>query len=98
MIDFHNHVIPNVDDGSKSIEMSINMLRKAYHDDIKCVVNTVHYDHPKMIDLNPNFDIISEKIKEIQKKLVKENISIEILSSAEVYFTRRIYHQEKKFI
>ena len=29
MIDFHNHILPNVDDGSKSLEMSLNMLREA---------------------------------------------------------------------
>ena len=29
MIDFHNHVLPNIDDGSKSMSMSIEMLENA---------------------------------------------------------------------
>ena len=29
MIDFHNHTLPNVDDGSKSLEMSLEMLTHA---------------------------------------------------------------------
>ena len=29
MIDIHNHILPNIDDGSKSIEMSLNMLKCA---------------------------------------------------------------------
>ena len=48
MIDFHNHVLPNIDDGSKSLEMSLNMLNHAYEQGITDVVNTVHYQHPKM--------------------------------------------------
>ena len=29
MIDFHNHIIPNLDDGPKTIEESIEMLKLA---------------------------------------------------------------------
>ena len=29
MIDFHNHVLPNVDDGPKSTEESISMIKYA---------------------------------------------------------------------
>ena len=48
MIDFHNHVLPNVDDGSDSLEMSLDMLRQAVDQGITDVVNTVHYQHPKV--------------------------------------------------
>ena len=29
MIDIHSHIIPNIDDGSKSLEMSLEMLKRA---------------------------------------------------------------------
>ena len=29
MIDIHNHIIPGLDDGSKSLEMSMKMLKHA---------------------------------------------------------------------
>ena len=48
MIDFHNHILPNVDDGSKSLEMSLNMLREAERQGITDVINTVHFQHPKV--------------------------------------------------
>ena len=38
MIDIHNHVLPNIDDGSKSIEMSLNMLKCAHEQGITDVV------------------------------------------------------------
>ena len=46
LIDLHNHVLPNVDDGSKSLEMSLEMLTHAADQGITDVVNTVHYQHP----------------------------------------------------
>ena len=48
MIDFHNHVLPKVDDGSESLEMSLMMLKDASQQGITDVVNTVHYQHPKV--------------------------------------------------
>ena len=52
MVDIHNHVLPNIDDGSKSIDMSISMLEHAFNQGISDVINTVHFQHP----LFPNID------------------------------------------
>ena len=30
MIDIHCHILPNIDDGSRSIEESMQMIREAY--------------------------------------------------------------------
>ena len=43
MIDIHNHILPNVDDGSKSTDMSIEMLRHAYDQGVTEVVSTIHF-------------------------------------------------------
>ena len=48
MIDFHNHILPDVDDGPKIIEESLEMLKFAEKQGITDVVNTVHFQHPKM--------------------------------------------------
>ena len=48
MIDFHNHILPDIDDGSKSLTMSIEMLENAFSQGITDVVNTVHFQHPKV--------------------------------------------------
>lgn len=29
MIDFHTHILPNVDDGSKSVEETFNLIKEA---------------------------------------------------------------------
>ena len=69
MIDFHNHIIPNLDDGSKSIEMSLNMLKEAESQGITDIINTVHFQHPKMEGKNTSYDFVIDEInKYVQSK------------------------------
>ena len=42
MIDLHSHLLPGVDDGSRSIELSVEVLRKFASDGVECVVLTPH--------------------------------------------------------
>ena len=90
MIDFHNHVIPNIDDGPKKIEVSLDMMKKAHEDGITCVVNTVHLQHPKMHDKNTDYEFIINETNKFQKVLKKNNIPVQIKSQAEVYFKDNI--------
>lgn len=43
VIDFHSHILPRVDDGSKSIEQSLQMLRRESEQGTKQVVLTPHF-------------------------------------------------------
>ncbi|MCD7917101.1 MAG: capsular polysaccharide biosynthesis protein [Clostridiales bacterium] len=43
MIDFHSHIIPCVDDGSSSVEESVQMLRLSYQDGVRKIVATPHF-------------------------------------------------------
>ena len=42
-VDFHSHVLPGVDDGSRSVGESLTMLRMAYDQGITHVVATPHF-------------------------------------------------------
>jgi len=86
MIDFHNHIIPGVDDGPKSMEMSIDMLKEAEMQGITDVVSTVHFQHPKMDGRNTEYLFIQKKSDELQKVINKNNIKIKIHISAEVFY------------
>jgi len=46
MIDIHNHVLFAVDDGSESLEESIEMLREYKRNGVEIVVFTPHLNHP----------------------------------------------------
>lgn len=41
--DIHTHVLPELDDGSKSISASVRMLRKSYQQGVRNVIATPHY-------------------------------------------------------
>ena len=42
MIDLHSHILPNLDDGPRTIEDSIQMCRISYQDGIRTIVATPH--------------------------------------------------------
>ena len=86
MIDFHNHILPNVDDGPKTIKESLDMLRNAHAQGISEVVNTVHFQHPKMYDKNVDIDFLKYKVNQLNQKLKDENINIKIHLAAEVFY------------
>ena len=56
MIDFHSHVLPNVDDGSSSVEESLAMLRALKQQGVNTVCAT------------PHFDATTETVEEFLKK------------------------------
>lgn len=43
MVDFHSHILPEIDDGSTSVEMSLEMLRKESSQGVHTVIATPHF-------------------------------------------------------
>ena len=41
--DFHSHILPGIDDGSKSIEESLEMLALSYGSGVRRMVATPHF-------------------------------------------------------
>ena len=73
MIDFHSHIVFNVDDGSKSIEDSIEMIKQAKRAGFKAIIATPHY----MEDYYEcNYKEIEEKIQQIEQNIKEEGIVI----------------------
>ena len=86
MIDFHNHILPKLDDGSESTQMSIDMLEFAASQGIKEVVTTVHYQHPKMDRSNLSFDQARLVMRNLQKEIDRLSIPIKLHLGSEVFF------------
>ena len=86
MIDLHNHIIPGLDDGSKTLEMSLEMLRCAAGQGITDVVNTVHFQTSRLDGITFEYKLVKSKIKELQDELNKEEIPIKLHFSAEVFY------------
>lgn len=85
MIDFHAHILPEIDDGSRNIEESYDMIKEAYDAGFTSIISTSHYiDGSYECDKKAREDII----KKIKEELESRNININIYNGAEAYVSR----------
>jgi len=83
MVDMHSHVLPGIDDGAKTPEDSIALIRKMMDLGIKKIIATPHI----MADYYKNTaETINGALAILKAELVKENIDIVIEAAAEHYF------------
>ncbi|GAB2475145.1 tyrosine-protein phosphatase [Algoriphagus taiwanensis] len=80
--DMHSHLIPGIDDGSKSMEESLGLLRSLEGYGLKKVITTPHI----MSEYYRNTpEIIRLGLEDLRKAAKQENISLEIEAAAEYY-------------
>lgn len=91
MIDFHSHIIPNIDDGSQSIEDTICMLEEAKKVGFTDIISTSHY-------IEDYYEVDEKKRKEYIDNIQKEVEGINIIIGSEIYVTHNIVNliNEKK--
>lgn len=82
MVDIHCHLLPNVDDGPKSWEESLEMARLAVGDGIRVAVTTPHWIQGTKWDPYP--EEIKDKVRELNERLKEEKIPLTVLSGMEV--------------
>lgn len=81
MLDAHSHVLYDIDDGSRSLEMSLEMLRMAVASGTNHILATPHVNRKGII---PSWDVIQEKVTALQDEADKAEIPITIHTGAEV--------------
>ena len=80
--DVHSHLIPNIDDGSKSLEESLLIINSLREMGFKKLITTPHV----MSDCYKNDgEIISSGLLSLKNAILKEKIDIEIEAAAEYY-------------
>ena len=89
IVDFHSHILPQIDDGSASIEESIAMLRLEAEQGIHHVVATPHFyaQHDSMEEFLARR---AESEMRLREELEKHKDLPDITVGAEVYFFRGI--------
>lgn len=62
LCDIHTHILPGVDDGARSMDMSMSMIDIAYDDGVRQIAATPHwhpvkctYDHSRLLDVFDDF-------------------------------------------
>ena len=85
MKDIHSHLLYGIDDGSKSIEESIPLLKKLEKEGVTDLMLTTHYiENSKYNCNNQEKQIIFE---EFCKRAEEENINVRLYLGNEVFFT-----------
>ncbi|NOZ07741.1 MAG: hypothetical protein GXO91_02550 [FCB group bacterium] len=86
MIDFHNHLIPHVDDGAKSMEVAAEMMAAAVEQGVTEIIATPHRQHPKFEMLRVSNDDILAAYNDLQDYIKTHEIPLRVHLGAEVYF------------
>lgn len=90
--DFHSHLIPGIDDGSKTVDESIAMLEQFKNWGYKKIITTPHV----MSDFyrNSNETILKGR-DEVKKELIKQDVDIDFEAAAEFYLDETLEEKIK---
>ena len=84
MIDIHSHILPNVDDGSRDIFMSIEMAKLYLQNGIKRVIATPHYIQGSMDNTVKDN---KKSLAMLNKELSREGLDLEVVLGNEIYLS-----------
>lgn len=85
MIDFHSHILPNIDDGSRSIEETFNLIKEAKDAGFDGIVLTPHY-----IEKYYETDVAE---REVWLDAITQNLSVKNFDG-NLYLANEIYISE----
>ncbi|HUU41906.1 MAG TPA: CpsB/CapC family capsule biosynthesis tyrosine phosphatase, partial [Desulfatiglandales bacterium] len=88
MIDLHCHILPGLDDGARTFEEALKMVRIAQSDGIKTIVATPHLFRGGFA--TGDLASIEEKRRTLNDALGENAIEVEIKSGAEVHISHNL--------
>ena len=87
MIDFHTHILPNIDDGSKSVEETFNLIKEAEKAGFDTIISTSHY-------MEGYYEVENKErriwVDAFNEKLKEQNINVQLYLGNEIYITENI--------
>ena len=87
MIDIHTHLIPNVDDGAKSVEVAFKTFEEAKKAGFTDIILTSHYIPEYNETKKEELNFWKENLQEIKKK---KNSELKLHSGMEVYISENV--------
>lgn len=83
MIDFHSHILPNIDDGSFSEEETMEILEEAQKVGFTKIISTSHY-------IEEFYEADEEYRTDLINKLKTDKLDIKLFLGSEIYITDRL--------
>lgn len=69
MIDFHTHILPNVDDGARSIEETFKLIKEAQKAGFTEIILTSHYKENRYeVEEKERFNLLNEIQNELERQ------------------------------
>lgn len=95
MIDIHSHILPNIDDGSKDKEMSLDMAQLYIENGYTEVIATPHWIE---FGGTPKRDRVIEVVSAFNRRLEAEGMKLKIHLGNEFFITPKLlqYVEEKQ--
>lgn len=93
MIDLHNHILVNLDDGPKNEEEAIRLLKQAVEEGVTGIIATPHHLNPMF---NNEKQVVLEKIKELKNLEEIKKLNIDIYPAQEIRLSDQILPQLKE--
>jgi len=81
-VDIHSHLIPGIDDGSKSMEESVELVKTLQSLGFKKLITTPHIMSHRYLNTS---EIILNGLRELQAELKRQEIDIIIEAASEYY-------------
>ncbi len=82
MFDIHSHIIYHIDDGSRDIEESVKLIRKAYEQGATDIIATPHY----YVEYPTNPTRIREKLSDIEEAVKEAGMEVRLYAGNEVLY------------
>ncbi len=93
MYDIHNHLIYKFDDGPRTLDEVMEMLKIARDQGITRVFATSHFQELIPVELEEDY---FQKLTELQDRLEQANLSVQVFSGAEIFFHHYIHETVKR--
>ncbi|MBR3322291.1 phosphoesterase [Candidatus Saccharibacteria bacterium] len=88
MIDIHAHILPGVDDGARTFDVSANMIRELWEQGVTKIIATPHYVDETIYMSSKETNL--ELLLKLRQKLVDEKVGVEVYLGNEIYINEKI--------
>ena len=93
--DLHSHILPDIDDGPKTVELAVELVKLQIKDGINVTVATPHFDSGND-DINEFLQKRTQSFDALHMSLVNSSINFEIKKAAEVFIHPKLMDISQK--